>query len=144
MARENTIKRYVPEGIYHIYNRGNNKQLIFFEEKDYWVFRRYTKKAIERMPEKITLKAFALLPNHFHLLVQQREERSISEFMRRLLCGYGRYVSKKYNRSGNLYSGIYKAILVPTKKDFQREQKYILANPIEAGYPEWKHVGTSL
>lgn len=144
MPRENTIKRFEEDAHYHVYNRGNNKQEIFFEEKDYWVFRRMVKKAINRVDDKIFVNAFALLPNHFHLLIHQTDARIVTTFMKSLSGRYARYISKKYNRSGTLFSGIYRGILLEDELHIKQIKKYILSNPFDAGYPEWKHVGVKL
>ena len=102
MPRKNSLKTYIKDGYYHIYNRGVEKRIIFEDEQDYKVFLSYLKysllpppkpediktiftlqglpfKGIPRMPKnfqgKMELLAYCLMPNHFHLLVKQVENR---------------------------------------------------------------------
>ncbi len=97
---------------YHIYNRGNHRQTIFFREKNYLYFLDKVKKYI--VPNA-NLLAWCLMPNHFHLLVQANEvteklikERPIpintlTEGIRLLLSTYSQGVQKQQNQKGNLF-----------------------------------------
>lgn len=140
MPSPEALKNYQPGFYYHIYNRGVNRANIFFESNDYWVYRRCLRATLEKTTH-ISLKLFALLPNHFHLLVFQESERAIETFMRRLSSKYSRYIQKKYNRVGHLYQGVYKAKLIADERQLAVESNYILQNPIRAGLISWKHVG---
>jgi len=97
-------RKLAPEIFYHIYNRGFNKQTLFFEERDferiYAIFERY--KADEKY-KNIKISAFCFLPNHFHLLLIDDNEPGllkpglrISEFLQRIQLSYAMYFNKKY------------------------------------------------
>lgn len=144
MAKLFIRKRYVADASYHIFNRGNNKSPIFFAEPDYWAFRRAARKAIKRVEGNVDIRVFSLMPNHYHLLIYQRTERAISTFMRSLVCTYSKYMNAKYQRDGTLFCGTYCARLLENERDVAATRKYILANPLEAGYLSWKHVGTEI
>jgi putative transposase len=114
---------------FHIYNRGTDKRDIFSDVYDYERFvlslkefnniepvyslylksmkdahfRRPTSKALDVGRLKtplIEIIAYSLLPNHFHLLVKQKEDGGISEFMKRMGGGYTKFYNSKHERSG--------------------------------------------
>lgn len=158
MPRKNSIKIYVKDGFYHIYNRGVEKRIIFEDEQDYKVFLGYLKyslslppkeedikkvftlqgspfKGVPRMPKnfnsKIELLAFCLMPNHFHLLLKQNDDYSLKSFMTSLITRYSMYFNKKYDRVGSLFQSIYKASLVTDEPYLLHLSRYIHRNPIE-------------
>ena len=59
--------QFINDGLYHIYNRGNNKQRIFFNDNNYLYF---LKKVRKEMVPHCDVLAYCLMPNHFHFLVQ--------------------------------------------------------------------------
>ncbi|KKU92608.1 MAG: Transposase, partial [Parcubacteria group bacterium GW2011_GWA1_48_11b] len=109
--------------IYHIYNRGVEKRSTFLDDKDrfrfihdlfefndeapvknltYYIGRNKSKEVglHKRLPRKllIELLAFCVMPNHFHLLVRQKVDGGVTEFMRKLGTGYTNYFNQKYSR----------------------------------------------
>lgn len=158
MSSKNTIKIYAPDAYYHVYNRGVEKRTIFIDDQDYRVFLTYLKEAllpppkpeerrinvtfkgstfkgIPRLPKNfntnIKLIAFVLMPNHFHLLVHQKNERDIKSFVHSLLTRYSVYFNKRYERVGRLFQGIYKATLVDSEGYLLHLSRYIHRNPLE-------------
>ncbi len=79
---------------------------------------------------EITLLSYCLMPNHFHLLVQQQSAETIDEFMNSLATRYTMFFNKKYKRVGPLYQGVYKAVLVETDEQFLHLSRYIHRNPL--------------
>lgn len=75
--------------------------------------------------EEITLLAYCLMPNHFHLLLYQKNPGAIDKFMNSLGTRYTMYFNKKYKRVGSLYQGVYKASLVFTDEQLLNLSKYI-------------------
>lgn len=136
MPVANTVKHYVSDGVYHIYNRGVNKRLIFIEPVDYEVFIYLTKKylskfSVSRSDQGLHLLVYCLMPNHFHFLIRQHSEpRQISKFMQGLITSYVMYFNDRYQRTGTLFESRYKGILV--KKDMHLLQlvRYIHLNPL--------------
>lgn len=149
MPSKNIIKDYVKNGIYHIYNRGVGKQDIFLNDHDYSMFLFYLKlyldnpKNIEELDlyhkrkhtlrksfyKTIDLLCYCLMSNHFHLLIKQKGEKDISEFMKCLVTTYSMYFNRKYDRVGHLFQGRYKAALVDNDNYLLHLSRYIQINP---------------
>jgi putative transposase len=78
---------------------------------------------------EITLNAYCLMPNHFHLLIHQQTETAIDKFMNSLATRYTMYFNRKYLRVGPLYQSVYKAVLVTTDEQLLHLTRYIHKNP---------------
>lgn len=79
---------------------------------------------------EIELHAYALLPNHFHLLIKQISENSMNQFVQSLLVRYSGYFNRKYKRVGKLFQGVYKAVLVNSDEQLLHLSRYIHLNPL--------------
>lgn len=142
MPSKSRVIAFNENSYYHVYNRGNNKQRIFRDEKDYWVFRKIVREALKKY-QSIRIEQFALLPNHYHFLIYQSEERALSTFMRSLNVRYTIFLHKKYKVTGRIFESSYQAKNLPTQKRIDVVYEYIKNNPIEAGFISWKHLGIS-
>lgn len=153
MPAKHTIKQYVENGYYHIYNRGIDRREIFIDKQDCAFFLYCLKLYLSpqdillktqllspKMLYKITqlnlnnelnLLSFALMPNHFHLQVKQHEKDSIAKLTRRVLTTYVQYFNKKYKRNGPLFESAYKAILTETDAQHLYLSCYIHRNPMK-------------
>jgi len=158
MPGRNIVKNYIENGYYHIYNRGVEKRKIFQDEQDYRVLLKYLKeylsppqerakitktftlkgstfKGMPRQPnnyfQEIELLAYCLMPNHFHLLIKQKNLFSIKKYMQSLSTRYSMYFNKKYNRTGTLFQGVYKAVLIQNDDYLLHLTRYIHLNPLE-------------
>ncbi|MDP3917881.1 MAG: transposase [Candidatus Woesebacteria bacterium] len=149
MPAKNIVKFYLPNSIYHIYNRGIEKRIIFQDEQDYKVFLNYLKEYLSdpastpklqgrtlqlRMKnyfDEIELLAFCLMPNHFHILIKQRDKNSVTNFTRSLFTRYSMYFNKKYKRVGSLFQSRYKATNVINKDYLLDISRYIHKNPLK-------------
>jgi putative transposase len=114
MNQENTFQKLQYSSYYHIYNRGNNKEIIFKEAENYFYFLNLWKKYIEPVAETF---CFNLLPNHFHFFIRIREkiivtlsensndlkEKSLEQSFSNLFNAYAKAINKKYNRTGSLF-----------------------------------------
>ncbi|GAA3994586.1 transposase [Hymenobacter fastidiosus] len=92
-----------PGHCYYIYNRGNNRERIFFTRENYLFF---LQKIRRHLLPHMRLLAWCLMPNHFHLLVQVREETSMpacGAAFRVLLSSYTRAIQKQEQRTGSLF-----------------------------------------
>jgi len=65
---------YEPEGIYHIYNHANGSEDMFIDEENYYYF---LKKYAEKLNGVVSTFAYCLMPNHFHLLIKVRSEKTL-------------------------------------------------------------------
>ena len=152
MPSKNTIRSYIENGYYHIYNRGVEKRRIFLDADDYKRFILYLKlylSPIESLTsenaelrgyfiknnlfDQLELLAFCLMPNHFHLLMRQKNIDSITKFMQRLSTAYTMYFNMKYDRVGSLFQGRYKACIVENDEYLLHLSRYIHLNPHERG-----------
>lgn len=88
----------------------------------------------------VEIHSFALMDNHFHLLIKQVKDHGISNFMNKL-GGYSYYFNKKYNRVGPLFQGRFKAILIKTEEQLKNVFVYVNTNPIGLIEPLWKENG---
>lgn len=78
----------------------------------------------------LELLAYALMPNHFHLLVHQKSALTIDAFMNSLGTRYSMYFNRKYKRVGPLYQGVYKAVLIESEEQLLHVSGYIHRNPL--------------
>jgi putative transposase len=146
MPAKNAIKDYKADTSYHLYNRGVEKRVIFLDKQDYNVFLSYLRfylsprlkgltpkvppsHQLKNYHDQISLLAFCLMPNHYHLLVHQRKANAISCFMRSLCTKYSMYFNKKYERVGGLFQGRYKAVEATSDEQLLYLSKYIHLNP---------------
>lgn len=144
---------------YHCYNRGVDKRDIFGNENDTDRFlmllylcngSRPVGLYNTRKPELakvfgenrnsplVSIGAYCLMSNHFHLLIKEITEGGTTAFMRKLGTAYTMYFNKKYERVGHLFCGQFRSRHVATDRYFQRVLPYIHCNPAELYEPEWK------
>ncbi len=127
----NKERNFYKNTYHHLYNRGTNKNNIFFDRNNYIYFLRRMK--IYKNKYRIQILSYCLMPNHFHIFVKQLiEELTISEFISSLLNSYVKSMNVKYNRSGTLFESKTKNKLITDEHYFKWIIKYILANPVQA------------
>lgn len=79
---------------------------------------------------KIDLIAYVLMPNHFHFLLQQKEERDMEVFVQSLMTRYTAYGNRRYKRLGPLFQGTYKAVMIESEEQLLWVTRYIHRNPL--------------
>ncbi len=128
-----------PDCYYHVYNRGNNFENIFFSEENYYFFLR---RLFKYFKTDIDLIAYCLIPNHYHLIVQVKEESSLEKCMQKFSTSYVKAINKQQGRVGYLFQSRYKSKLIPSNEYLLHLSRYIHLNPVRAGsvqQPEqWK------
>ncbi|MFH0928470.1 MAG: transposase, partial [bacterium] len=82
-----------------------------------------------------------LMPNHFHLMLEQLVDHGIQKFMHKVLMGYVRYFNLKYDRVGRLYESSYKAKLLISDAQFSHLSRYIHLNPLDLFDKNWREHG---
>lgn len=118
-----------PGALHHIIIRGIEKRKIFKDDKDRYQF---IKRLGAILAETETpIYAWALIPNHVHLLLKTGLT-PIATIMRRLLTGYAVYFNRRHRRHGHLFQNRYKSILCQEEPYFQELVRYIHLNPIRA------------
>lgn len=146
---------------YHLYDRGVSKQNIFLENRDYARFlflilyfqspvglsnlsysvSTFIKsrtfnirlKTVDNIIKQrmVGLNTFCLMPNHFHLLVQEVDEGGIAKYMQRVLTAYANYFNTKYHRAGHLFENSYGSVHVEDNDQLLYTSAYIHKNPID-------------
>ena len=110
--------------------RGHDKQAIFFDDRDYLRYLTFVREAIEET--QCRLHAYVLMTNHVHLLVTPSEPSSVPALMKRVGQRHTQYVNWRYQRTGTLWEGRYKALLLEREERFLTCQRYIELNPVRA------------
>lgn len=147
---------------YHIYNRGNDKREIFHNDVDHTRFQvllylcnnikgihlgdyrssSISNKELFNLPREETLVdigAYCLMPNHFHLLIKEKIEGGTSLFMQKLSTAYTMYYNKKYNKTGSLFGGRFKAKHIDSDQYLKYQYSYIHLNPVSIIDGGWKN-----
>ncbi len=131
---------FLKNNYFHVYNRGNNYNKIFFAEKNYSFFLR---RLLEIYDKRINIVSYCLMPNHYHLLLKIIEDNYLEKAMQRFSTSYTKAINKQYGRVGHLFQGRYKAKLIPNNEYLLHLSRYIHLNPVRAGLvkkPEdWKY-----
>jgi len=148
-----------PGCYYHVFNQGNAKCRVFFQETNYIFF---LKKVNYYLLDFMEIYSFCLLSNHFHMLIKAREEMDIiknayarqeleafvrknsnqpelasmilSEVFRRLFLSYSKAVNKQQDRTGSLFRKNFKRIEIDNDRYLKQVVIYIHRNPNHHGY----------
>lgn len=118
-----------PGGIYHLIQRGNNKEYIFQKEED----KIYLLDLINEYKEMMDfqLLGYVIMGNHYHLIVKT-SEIPLKDIMHRINSKYGRYYNKKNERTGHVFENRYKGILVIDDRYLLSLLRYVHQNPVAA------------
>lgn len=142
---------------YHVFNRGIARQPTFFDKRDYerllltLSYYRFVntpgklsrllsmskddrKNVIQDLEKDqktmIEIVCYALMPNHFHLLLKQTSDDGITTFMSKTTNSYTKYVNTKRERVGDLFQGVFKAVRVESNEQLLHLSRYIHLNPV--------------
>ena len=151
---------------YHVYNRGNDKRIIFLENSDYKRFLNLlffcnSKNSVQmakispKLSRGVTLTefletrgetlvdigAYCLMSNHFHLLLHEKVENGTTAFLRKLCTAYSMYFNIKNERVGKLFEGAFHARHADSDKYLKYLFSYIHLNPVKIIEPDWKEDG---
>jgi REP element-mobilizing transposase RayT len=119
-----------PGVLHHVMARGLDRQTIFRDDRDRDDFVRRLARLVEA--RALTVYAWALLPNHFHLLVRTAA-RPLARSMRSLLTGYAGAFNRRHKRAGHLFQNRYKSIVIEEESYFLDLVRYLHLNPLRAG-----------
>jgi len=142
--------RIEPERFYHIWNRGNNRENLFYTPANYEYFLRMYAEFLDPVAETY---AFCLLPNHFHLLIRtkpllvspegetnkkpegetSRKSNPVSREFQRLFTAYSQAINIQQHRTGSLFQKPYKRLEVKSVKQLVNLVHYIHTNPQKHG-----------
>lgn len=112
---------------YHIYNRGNNKGKIFFDDRNYHFFLTQFKKYVSPSAD---IFAYCLMPNHFHFFIRVNDKFNFEKGIKNMFISYVKAINLSHNRVGGLFQGRYKVKKVDTESYYTRIITYIHQNPL--------------
>ncbi len=131
MARQLRIE--YPGAFYHVTSRGNERKPVFKSKRDREKFLVYLESASERY--EAVIHVYCLMDNHYHLLIET-PAGNLSQIMQHINGAYTTYFNVKRQRSGHLFQGRYKSILVQADEYAKELSRYIHLNPVRAGLSE--------
>jgi putative transposase len=116
--------------VYHIINRGNNRQEVFKDEDDFATYL----KTVKRFKEKYSFKfyGYCLMNNHTHLIVEPTKPNTLSKIIQSITLSHIRLYHLKYKSSGHLWQGRFKNPIIQTDGHLLQCLKYIELNPVRA------------
>jgi len=146
---------------FHVYNRGTDKRVIFLDTADYQRFLELlylcnSKKSVnvrdvrktydsifdyERGVPLVSIGAYCVMPNHFHMLLTSNVDEGISHFLGKLCTAYAMYFNKRYVRTGALFQGKFKSEYADTDEYLKYLFSYIHLNPVKLIQGNWKKDG---
>ena len=128
--------------IYHITSRGNDRKKIFLSDTDFEKFLEYLVTAKEKYD--FYLLAYVLMGNHYHLLIKTTRP-NLSKIMHYINGSYTTYFNVKRGKSGHLFQGRYKSLVIDADSYFKELTRYIHLNPIRAKMVEdpWNYKWSS-
>jgi putative transposase len=141
--------------LYHVLNRGVDKRnvviddhdrlrfihdLFVFNDEQHVLHSKLSQRKDECGVRKLLvhIHSFCLMPNHYHLLLSPLVENGISLFMKKLNMGYTKYFNERYARSGALWQGKSKKILIERDAHLMYIPYYIHLNPLDMEFSEWR------
>ena len=114
----------------HIYNRGVNREQIFFTDSSYQFFIDLLAKSLMR--DVLSIHSYCLMPNHFHLTIRQEDPYAVSVFMKRVCEPYAKAVNKLLHRHGHLFEERFQAKHISDPSQLLQVSRYIHLNPVTA------------
>lgn len=125
------------QGLYHVYNRGNECQDIYRDSDDFSAFLESLRVAKERF--KVDIFHYCLMTNHFHLLIKVQKGPDLALMMHLLQRKYAWHMKKKYAFMGHLYQGRYKSPRIAEDSYYLQCGRYIERNPVEANMVKYAY-----
>lgn len=119
-----------PNILFHVINRGNGKNKIFFTNSDYIEYRDTMKFYKEKFAVK--LYHYVLMSNHIHFLIEPLEENALSAFMQGLTITHTKRFHVRHSTVGHIWQGRFKSIPIETDAYFLQCGRYIELNPVRA------------
>jgi len=118
---------------YHVTARGNERRNIYYSKSDYERFKQYLIEAKKKY--NCIIHCYVLMGNHYHLLIET-PDANLNKIMHYVNGSYTTYINIRRNRSGHLFQGRYKAILVDKDSYIMELSRYIHLNPVRAKITE--------
>jgi len=120
----------IKNACYHIYIRGNQKQIVFRNKEDFEFYLHQLKHYKRKYP--FLLYGYCLMPNHIHLVGEPIDPEKLSKLMQCLQRSYTAYYNKKYNKVGHLWQDRFKAKVIVKDQYLIDCVAYVEQNPVRA------------
>lgn len=157
--------KFIADEYYHVFSRGVEKRKIHLDKKDYERFlallyilnqtehfhvsnflNKGQKNILdlfkqERGKPLVSILAYSLMPNHFHLIIREIQEGGISKFLSKLLTAYSMYFNKRYERSGPLFVHPFRSRHIEDDPYFLYLFAYVHLNSLDLFEKDWKESG---
>ena len=121
----------INNSINHVFNRGNQKQIIFHDDQDFETFLSIV--AHYKLKYKLKLYHLCPMPNHFHFELYIEKAEVLPKAMKDITLTYTNYYHRKYNTIGQLWQGRYKNMIIENEEYVDKLGGYIERNPVQAG-----------
>lgn len=145
--RRRDYKEFAPGVSYHIYNRGNGRMDIFRDDQDYLNFLKRVRLALGKTRGTLassirlvpfesgafSLISYCLMPNHFHLQIEQCGEVPLGKLLLKVCTSYSMYFNRKYDHVGHVFQDQFKAVSIQSENQVSALSAYIHQNPVTAG-----------
>ena len=124
-------KRFYQPGVpAHVFQRGHNREPVFFDDQDYLSYLRFLKISADEL--ECLIHAYVLMTNHVHLLVTPKAENDISVLFQKIGRLFVPYMNKAYQRRGSVWEGQHKGNILESEAYFMICMRYIEMNPVRA------------
>ena len=124
------LRLEIAGGLYHVTSRGDRREDIYHDDTDRLTWLAILAQTCERFNWQI--HAWCQMNNHYHLIVET-VEGNLSAGMRQLNGVYTQTVNRRHHRSGHVFQGRYKGILVERDSYLLELSRYVVLNPVRAG-----------
>jgi len=116
--------------VYHVLNRGNDRQVVFRKSQDYGSFIDLMREAKQKYPVKIF--AYCLMPSHFHMVLMPMRAEELSKWMQWLMTSHVRRYHRHYGTSGHVWQGRFKSFVIQEDSHLLTVLRYVEGNPVRA------------
>ena len=123
-------REFVDGGLYHVFNRGNNRGNLFLTAGDFAYFLKLITLGKEK--HSILIFHYCLMTNHFHFLLQSEKKEGLSAFMHWLQLAYARYFKKIYQTTGHIFEERFRSPRIDRESYYLQCGRYIEQNPVKA------------
>jgi putative transposase len=124
------VRVFIPGLSLHVTHRGHNRMSVFPEATDCEHFLALLESAAGR--HQVGIHSYSLMTNHYHLIATPETEAAMPRAMQQLGHRYVAYFNRKYRRSGTLWGGRYRSIIIADERYWLTCLRYVELNPLRA------------
>ena len=121
---------YIEDGVFHVMTRGNNKQHVFRDKRDFAIYKDILARLKQEQP--FNLYHYCLMSNHIHMIIETNEKTKLSKLMKRINLSYYHHYRKRYGYAGHFWQDRFKSLLIEKEPYLLACGIYIERNPARA------------